>query len=162
MSMIGYFLKADDKLVEKMTQGDPGEIIFDDAYSENMIDVDKTWHAIHFILSGNAYESNDDNVLSQLVLGGAPVNEEDLGYGPALLLDKNLVLQIAEALNAWDETLFRKKFNFKNMIANDIYPIIDGEDENDFYDYVWGYFNNLKTFIIESAEEGVNVITFIN
>ena len=31
MSMIGYFLKADDELVEKMTQGDPGEIIFDDA-----------------------------------------------------------------------------------------------------------------------------------
>ena len=106
--------------------------------------------------------SNYYNVFSLLVVGGAPVNEEDLGYGPALLLDKNLVKQIAEALHAWDETLFREKFDFNNMIANDIYPIIDGEDENDFYDYVWGYFNNLKTFIIESAEEGVNVITFIN
>ena len=161
MSMIGYFLKADDKLVEKMTQGDPGEIIFDDAYSENMIDVDKTWHAIHFILSGNAYESNDDNVLSQLVLGGAPVNEEDLGYGPALLLDKKLVKQIAEALHAWDETLFREKFDFNNMIANDIYPIIDGEDENDFYDYVWEYFEILKVFIAKAAKQGQNVITFI-
>ena len=161
MSMIGYFLKADDKLVEKMTQGEPGEIIFDDAYSENMIDVDKTWHAIHFILSGNAYESNDDNVLSQLVLGGAPVNEEDLGYGPALLLDKNLVKQIAEALHAWDETLFREKFDFNNMIANDIYPIIDGEDENDFYDYVWEYFEILKVFIAKAAKQGQNVITFI-
>lgn len=161
MSMIGYFFMADDELVEKIGQGNPGEIIFDDAYSENMIDVDKTWHAIHFILSGNAYESDDDNVLSQLVLGGPPINEEDLGYGPALLLDKNLVAQIAEALNAWDETLFQKKFNFKNMIANDIYPIIDGEDENDFYTYVWEYFQILKTFILKAAQKGQNVITFI-
>ena len=161
MSMIGYFLKADDELVEKMTQGDLGEIIFDDAYSENMIDVDKTWHAIHFILSGNAYESDDNNVLSQLVLGGSPVNEEDLGYGPALLLNKNLVAQIAEALNTWDEALFRKKFDFNNMITNEIYPIIDGEDENDFYTYVWEYFSSLKTFIAEAAKERQNVITFI-
>lgn len=162
MSMIGNFFKADDEMVHKMRQGTTEEIIYNDAYDENMIDIDKTWHAIHFILSGDAYESDEDNVLSKLILGGTPINEEDLGYGPALLLDKNLVKQIAEALHAWDETLFREKFDFNNMIANEIYPIIDGEDENDFYDYVWGYFNNLKTFIIESAEEGQNVITFIN
>lgn len=161
MSMIGYFFKADDELVHKISQGDPGEIIFDDAYSENMIDVDKTWHAIHFILSGNAYESDDNNVLSQLVLGGPPINEEDLGYGPALLLDKNLVVQIANDLKSWDEAVFREKFDFNNMIANEIYPIIDGEDENEFYTYVLEYFNNLKTFIAEAAEEGQNVITFI-
>ncbi len=162
MSMIGNFFKADDEIVQKMRQGTTEDIIYNDAYDENMIDIDKTWHAIHFILSGDAYESNEDNVLSKLILGGTPINEEDLGYGPALLLDKNLVKQIAEALHAWDETLFREKFDFNNMIANEIYPIIDGEDENDFYNYVWDYFINLKTFIIEAAEEGQNVITFIN
>lgn len=162
MSMIGNFFKADDEMVQKMRQGTTEDIIYNDAYDENMIDIDKTWHAIHFILSGDAYESDEDNVLSKLILGGTPINEEDLGYGPALLLDKNLVKQIAEALHAWDETLFREKFDFNNMIANEIYPIIDGEDENDFYNYVWDYFINLKTFIIEAAEEGQNVITFIN
>lgn len=96
-----------------------------------------------------------------MVLGGEPVNEEDMGYGPARLITREETAQMAEALKKWDKTAFREKFHVTEMLENDIYPVMSGEDEEAFFTYVWAYFTEVKEFFQKAAEEEQSVLTFL-
>jgi hypothetical protein len=61
------------------------------------LDVDKAWHAIHFLLTGSAWEG--DPPLNFIVIGGSDVGD-DLGYGPARGLSSDEVRNLAGALRA--------------------------------------------------------------
>ena len=79
MSMIGYFLKADDLLVRQIEDGNAGEILFGEEEEQDLLGIDKAWHAIHYVLTGCVWDIPDDNILGQMVLGGEPVSDEDFG-----------------------------------------------------------------------------------
>ena len=161
MSMIGYYFPADDDMVRKLMEGDSGEFMFQGEHEDDLMCIDKSWHAIHYTLTGEVWEVPEDNILAQLILGGEPVNEEDMGYGPARLLPKEVVSQLAEAMNGLDEAAFREKFNMKDMVENEVYPVMEDEDEELFFRYVWENFDALKEFFEETAKKGFHVITFL-
>ena len=161
MSMIGYYFPADDDMVRKLMEGDSGEFMFHGEHEDDLMCIDKSWHAIHYTLTGEVWEVPEDNILAQLILGGEPVNEEDMGYGPARLLPKEVVLQLSEAMKGWDEAAFREKFNMKDMVENEVYPVMEDEDEELFFQYVWENFDALKEFFNETAKKGLHVITFL-
>ncbi len=160
MGMIGYFFRADDGLLEKIKNGSTG-IVFQDDMEEQLLDIDKAWHAIHFLVTGHKYDSDEGDVLGSLIFGETPVNDDDLGYGPAMLVEKEKVSQIAKALDGWDKDRFRERFHMKDLIENEIYPVMDDEDEEQFFTYVWEYFLFLKEFYQQAAKEGQHVLTFI-
>lgn len=161
MGMIGYYFRADEDLVDQMKKGESGNILFNKDYEKNLLDIDKAWHAIHFVLTGEAWEVPGDDLLSCVVLGGHPVNDEDMGYGPARLLDKELVKKIAEVLDDWDEEAFRGKFLVKDMIENQVYPVMNDENEQEFFEYVWFYFVELKKFFKVTADRNEYIVSFI-
>lgn len=47
------------------------------------------------------------------------------------------------------------------MRENEIYPIMDDEDENDFFEYVWGYLSDLKQFMKTASCNGQAVVFYI-
>lgn len=161
MSMIGYYFAADDDMVRKMQEGASGEFIFSKENKDSLMSVDKAWHAIHYILTGEVWEVPEDNILANLVLGGEPVNDEDTGYGPVRFLDKEIVTQIADAVDVWDETAFRDKFDIKDMAEKQVYPVMDDEDGEIFFRYVWESFAALKQFFKETAQKGLNMLLFL-
>ena len=63
-----------------------------------------------------------------------------MGYGPARLFTKKETSQLSEALNEWNQSAFREKFHVKDMIAHEIYPLMDDEDEEEFFSYFWSCF----------------------
>lgn len=161
MGMIGYFFRTDDETLEKIRNGSTAEVVFQKEMEDYLLDIDKTWHAIHFIVTGHKYDGAEGNILNQLIFGETPVNDDDLGYGPAMLTEKNTVAQIAAALNEWEKEAFRAKFHIQDMKENEIYPVLDDEEEEDFFTYVWEYFVILKEFYQKAANEGQHVLTFI-
>ncbi len=161
MGMIGYYFRADEQLADQMKKGVSGSILFTEDYKDNILDIDKAWHAIHFVLTGEAWEAPSGELLASVVLGGKPVNDEDMGYGPARLLDQELVKELAKALEPWDKAAFREKFHVKDMIENQIYPVMDNENEEEFFEYVSFYFLELKKFFKEAADRNEYIISFI-
>ena len=161
IGMIGYYYQADDVTVHKLKKGESAGFVFAPENEHNLCCIDKAWHAIHYTLTGEVWEIPEDNILGQLVLGGVPVNDEDMGYGPMRLLDKGIVSQIVGALEEWDETAFRDKFNLKEMAEMQVYPIMDGEDEEQFFQYVWENLEALKAFIKDAAQKNQNILTFL-
>ena len=161
MSMIGYFLKADDLLVRQIEDGNAGEILFGEEEEQELLCIDKAWHAIHYVLTGCVWDIPDDNILGQMILGGEPVSDEDFGYGPARLIPKEIVAQIADALKEWDEAAFRDKFCIEDLISNEIYPVTSNEDGELFAEYVWENFAELKKYFETAAKDGESMVTFL-
>lgn len=161
MSMIGYYLRADEDTVRTLREGDGFGLLFGNENNEKLTCIDKAWHAIHYIVTGCVWEIPDDNPLGQLVLGGEPINDEDIGYGPARLIPPETVKLLNDALAAWDEAYFRENFHMQDMIDNEIYPVISDENETDFFEYIWENFDELKKFFGAAAENGENVIAFL-
>ena len=167
MSMIGNYYMTDTETVEKIRKGELSAEDFiynenDEIDEEKSLDIDKAWHAIHFTLTGEIDEGDDDSILSKTVLGGNCVNDEDIGYGPAMEITSDEVREINAALSSIPQEDFRAKFNVKEMIENDIYPVTDDEDEDEFFEYVWIHFEALKEFYSKASENGCCLLFYIN
>ena len=160
MSMIGNLLAVTQSELDALYD-DPAEIsdFLYETHEDDAVDIDKTWHAIHFMLTGQVYDG--DGPVSQVILGGEPIGEEEIGYGPARGLSAAEVKDIDTALRAVSEADFRAKFDAAALTAADIYPQI--WDEGDAaLDYLIPYFLTVKQFYEKAAQEQSAAILFIN
>lgn len=90
MGMIGNYRRL---TIEQLTalQETP-DSVFSFVYPEDdssippdsNLSIDKTWHAIHFCLTRDPWGGEPPLVYA--VLGGVPLGDDDLGYGPARFL----------------------------------------------------------------------------
>lgn len=78
------YRRSADEAAELVASTDSIELLLESDDDETSVDLGKAWHGIHWLLTGSP-DSTDD-VTSEAILGGQPVGE-DLGYGPARLLD---------------------------------------------------------------------------
>jgi hypothetical protein len=117
------------------------------------VDVDKAWHAIHYLLTGTAWEGEPP--LNFVVTGGTEVGD-DLGYGPARALTSAEVRLVAAALQPLTPEVFLRRFNPVALTAAEIYPEIWDRppEEDDTRGYVAEYYDRLRSFVIDVASEG--------
>lgn len=162
MGMIGCYIRISEENVLKLQQAEDNlqGLVFGDMDENNTISIDKAWHAIHFTLTGCPFGGEDDNIFSKLVMSGNVFMEID-GEPPAMLITANDVKKLSEAMDSLEEQQFREKFNISEMLENNIYPVMDDENEEEFFDYVWANLIELKKFIEEAANERQAVIFYI-
>ncbi|MDB3086435.1 DUF1877 domain-containing protein [Clostridioides difficile] len=162
MGMIGCYIRISEENVLKLQQAEDNlqGLFFGDMDEDNTISIDKAWHAIHFTLTGCPFGGEDDNIFSKLVMSGNVFMEID-GEPPAMLITANNVKKLSEAMDSLEEQQFREKFNISEMLENNIYPVMDDENEEEFFDYVWANLIELKKFIEEAANERQAVIFYI-
>jgi len=167
MSMIGNYYMIDEEIIKKIRQGEllVENLIYDendDVDEEKSLDIDKAWHAIHFTLTGEIGKVNNDDVLCKIVLSGNLVNDEDVGYGPAHEITSDEVKKINLAIKDMSEDDFRSRFNFQKMVESEVYPISEGEDEGEFFEYIWYYFDALKVFFAKASESNSCILSYLN
>lgn len=132
--------------------------LYDDDDDSNNLDLDKSWHAIHFLLNNAVWEILPG--VGSIILGGIPVSEEDLGYGPARYFAADEVHAINRALqNVAVADLFK---NYANMLSHgqEIYPGF--EDTADDKEYIKSYFGSLKEYWNTAANENKCLIAYIS
>ncbi|MEU4693940.1 YfbM family protein [Actinoplanes sp. NPDC023714] len=126
MELIGHRLSGadlqalldDPSTVEKILYG---ELDDDDAeMPEPELDLDKSWHAVHFLLTGTAWGIGDDPA-GAAVLGGMEIGE-DGGYGPPRYLVPDDVRAVSAALDRLGDDTLRARFDPAALDAADIYP----------------------------------------
>jgi len=117
MSMIGNFLAVDQNKANSLIN-DPDSIA-DFLYSEespveeseDFLDIDKSWHGIHFLLKGNEWGGTPP--ARDVILGGIAYGE-DIGYGPARFLNIEEVINVDIFLSTLSPDYIQSKFNIKN------------------------------------------------
>lgn len=93
---------------------------------ERTVDLDKSWHGVHFLLTGTDWDASTP--LGMAVLGGRPVGE-DLGYGPPRLLEAAEVQAVAQALAQVDQDTLARDYAPARFVQADIYPQIWDEED---------------------------------
>lgn len=115
------------------------------------VSVEKLWHALHFVLTGDVEPA--EGPLGNAVLGGTPVGE-DLGYGPARLLEPDEVRAVSAALDAIGEAALRARFDPAALAEAEIYPQIWEEDADELFDELWGYYAEMADCYRTAAKNG--------
>lgn len=125
---------------------------------EHALDVDKAWHGIHFLLTGDPWEGTLP--LANAVLGGETLGDEDLGYGPARFLTPEEVVELAEALEGQPREKLAAGYDPAALEAAEIYP--EGIWEPEALDYLLNYYDELVEFYRQAAARGDAVILYLS
>lgn len=125
------------------------------------IDLDKAWHGIHYLLTGTAWEGEEP--VNFLASGGREVGDIDVGYGPARVVTSKQVQSLNAALQPIDEAVLKSRFNPSQMMTLGIYPEIWDRDpaEDDAFGYCAEFFEMLKSFVAQAAEQKMGLIVYL-
>jgi hypothetical protein len=134
---------SDDEIYEMLDEG---------VYPK--IDLDKSWHVLHFLLTGEI--SDAPMPLGFLLVGGEPMGE-DLGFGPGRVFFPPEVAEIDTALAKVTTTELRAAYRPESMA--ELYGWNSRWDVENL-NYFLPYFENLKTFIHESR--GNALLIYLN
>ena len=164
MVLIGRRVTADEL---RLVLDDPAQVsalLYGDLDDEDAempdpeLDLDKSWHGMHYLLTGTAWEV--DEGAGAAILGGDEIGE-DGGYGPARLLQPEAVRAVATALDAVDDETLRARFNPTMMMSAGIYPEIWTDDPEILDDYLMAYLDALRQFYRTAATHGQAVLLAI-
>ena len=120
--------------------------------SDDVCDVDKAWHGIHFLLTGDAW--GGDPPFNFLLCGGTLLGGSDDGVSPPRYFDPREVADVYRALESVTVDELRKRFDPRKLAAAEIYPDIwDRVDKEPWQpDYLTGGFEQMKEFFKTLAE----------
>jgi hypothetical protein len=160
--MIGNVRPASDAEIERLL-AEPGAITRflygAESAKRERLDLDKAWHAIHFVLNGTRL--GGDPPLDFLVSEGTPIGDVDVGFGPARALSSDAVRHLADALEPIEPREFEQRVNLHQLEEMAIYPggwQRDGLDVN----YVVNNYRALRDLIGRAARDGLGLILYIN
>ena len=84
-----------------------------------MLDLDKSWHLLHFLLTGDPLGGSPP--LKDAIIGGTEIGP-DLGSGPARVLTPEQVRAVADALAGVREADLRSRYIPDALEAAKMYP----------------------------------------
>ena len=130
-----FYAEEDDIFEEVEDWNDEAEIL---------LDIDKMWDALHFVLTGvSCSEPIENNALSEAVVGVFPIDgiEEYISY-------------IEKALET---------FSMEECKEAELYPNIWGyeEETDEIKEEIMDYFQDMKDFYKQVLEEDGNVLVTI-
>lgn len=124
-----------------------------------MLDLDKAWPGIHFLLTGSAGEAQ--NPLDFLVCGGSVIGQDDDNL-QAISADETRA--IAQALAVFDREELLRRYQPATMRELHIAPTDRWEEMADAEtlegDFVWlfEYVEQLQAFLTEAAANGFGLV----
>ena len=139
--------------------------LVDDYNSEicESLEIDKTWQAIHFVLSGQ--KTGGVGSLAKVVLNedsGLPPDFPVPSDADIIYLNVEAIFDINHALKTATKEWFRDRFSISDMIENGIYPFLKNEtiNEDEYFYYVYSYFIKIIAFFIK-AEQNKKAILLV-
>jgi len=127
------------------------------------VDLEKDWHALHFLLTGDASlnpEHHPNDPLYNLVMGGRPTSIE-ASYGPVRKFEHDEIRQIVTALEKISVEELRERFSPEAFNAAEIYPgpAPGGWDLTEMKG-VFEIFPKLRQLFVDALNAGEVVIVY--
>lgn len=119
------------------------------------LEIEKSWHGIHFLLTGTAWEVMPP--LGNVLLGGTEIGE-DVGYGPARYLTPQQVAEVSAELEKITEENLRQRFKFEELERAQIYAITSAGD----IEYLLGHFSRVVAHYRDAARNGNAMLLYLD
>jgi hypothetical protein len=127
MSMCGNYLRLPETELDAILDAPEtlSEVLYPDDeppdWNQRRIDIDKSWHIIHFLLNGEPWKGSQP--FAGVVLGGTKVSDEDVGYGPARFLLPPEVRELNRALESVPMDSLFARWNQDAITKAELYPV---------------------------------------
>ncbi|MBC2242507.1 YfbM family protein [Listeria booriae] len=170
MGMIGNYCKITKEQFDLLKQGDVAvsDFLYGDnnVLADDLLDIDKAWDCIHFVLTGEGMATMADSKLEgspafNVVMGGKEISAEDIGYGSARYLTPAEVIACNDAMKDITEKEFTSRYTAEDLLTHQIYPLYDTVDET-FISYSYQHFNALQAFFAQAVKEAKYMLLYIN
>jgi|SRR6266853_965806 len=122
------------------------------------LSLEKSWHGIHYLLTGVAEGGKPP--LSWAVLGDKEIPDTGklMGYGPARVLTAEQAESVAKAIARFSKEEFWKRFDLKAMKTAQVYGVSVAKDR----EYLWSYFQKLKTFYLRTTKNHNGLLSYFD
>jgi hypothetical protein len=121
------------------------------------VSLEKSWHGLHYLLTGEVWEGTGP--LGFLLGGGENLDgDEESGVR---WFDPREVAGIDKALSVVTDAALWSRFDSSEMEAQEIYPGIWDEDEEELKEEYLMYFAELKKVVSSAAHSGQGLIVSI-
>ncbi len=140
--------KKDPKKLEAFLETDPPSL-----------EIDKSWHGIHYLLTGNAQKPGPG--IGQIILGGKEIGE-DQGLGPAHYFTAEEVKELAVLLKQETPERLAARYDPVAMQKAEIYPGIWVRDDKQALEYLLEYYRQLVDFYAKAAKHNQAIIFVID
>ncbi len=169
MSMVGNFLLVSDREILDLLEA-PETVhaflasrVYEVASAPDHVDVDKAWHALHFFLTGTAWEGALP--LGFIAIAGQEIGDEDVGYGPARALDSEAVVALSHALTQLTPEALVDRYDGAKMEELEIYP--GGwkdyhPKDGDEFGYYSGADDELRALVRRGAASGRGLLIWLS
>jgi len=161
MGMTGTYVATDESTIQKILAKQLSAIDF--LYDKNNelptpnLNIDKSWDAMHFTLTGTMQEVIENEPLSKVVLGGKPLDPEADEDSEHFYFTISDVKEANTALQSISTEDFKAKWDFAAQRKNNVYPMINVNDADNFLEY----FVKIKEFYDQAAQQSKCIIFFI-
>jgi len=164
MGMIGNLLRVTKPELEGYLKDSSlleDKIYDDETENNNLVDIDKSWDGIIFLLTGQSLTTSEHHLVRILFSGQLIDEEQDLGYGPAHYLTPEQVAELNHEISTITIADLKQKFNPEKMTQLEVYPTIWDEGD-DAFDYLADGFSTLQNVFADATKNGEAIITFLN
>jgi hypothetical protein len=126
-----------------------------------VLDLDKAWHGLHYVMCGETEPGA--TLLSQAVLGGVPLGDDDegfSGYGPARYFTPKQVAEISQAMTHPElEQEVATRFDPGKMSQLEIYPGWDLREAKSDREWLMDSLRRLRDFYSDAAAKNQAIVT---
>jgi hypothetical protein len=160
MGMIGKLFVVSPEAAEVLVDDPTGflALLGADHPADVELDLHKTWHCLHFLLTGLVWEG--ELPLGFLVAGSQEL-EVDLGYGHPRLFSAEEVKRIAAALANVSTDELLERLDPSACETAEIYGANWDEPLTDLYEEYGDAFDRLKAFVTRAADSGQAMVVAI-
>lgn len=126
------------------------------------LDLDKTWHGLHFLLTGEAWGGQEP--ICYILAAGEQIGDEeehDAGYGPARGLYVSQVKAFAQALAAITKQEVSSRYNGRQMMVLELYPRGWEEEPDEMREWLLASYDKLQRFVVQAAANNKALLVWL-
>ena len=161
MGMVLYLRRASAADIDQV-KGHPDQLddfMFDEAdASDDLVDLDKAWHGVHYLLTGSADAT--DSPLSLLIGNWESFGQNQHGFGGGWIVPPPAMQAFHTALAALDDETLTARYDPAAMNAEQVY-LADAfveESPEEALEYILQGLPNLRRFAARCASSDTGAI----
>jgi len=166
---VAKFIYQDDDVYEAPNPGFFGRLLgagrekdgpVPDRHKGDEADLDKSWHIVHYLLSGSS--GRGESPLGLIGDDLHPLADVDLGLGKPNVISPSEVRAFAQTTAAMSDADFLTRFKPDEMPVDELYmgDVIARGDHEDMMEYALENFHILRDFAGKAAANGEAIITY--
>lgn len=161
MGMTGNYVLLPEEIIQKIAEKKID--FFDITPPENpemVLDIDKSWQAIQFLLCGEI-DDGEPPLGYVIPLIDDQFFDSDFDFG-SFYLSNRQIKKAFDKIKDIDKEAFLRLYDFPALLEESIYPITPEESEEEFFQYLYQNFESIKGFFHRAIETNSGLIFYIS